>query len=71
MHGFIAQEVKAAMDSVGNTTFTGWWDDTGDGEGVGLTDFIMPLVKAIQELSAEVEQLKSKAHDKCDNNKEE
>ena len=29
------------------------------------------LINAVQELSAEVEQLKSKAHDKCDNNKEE
>ena len=28
------------------------------------------IIKAIQELSAEVEQLKSKAHDKCDNNGE-
>ena len=64
MHGFIAQDVKSAMDSVGNTTFTGWWEDTGDGEGVGLTDFIMPLVKAIQELSAEVEQLKKQLKEK-------
>jgi len=28
------------------------------------------IIKAIQELSAEVEQLKQKAHDKCDNNGE-
>ena len=59
-HGFIAQDVKAAMDKIGNTTFHGWWEDTGDGQGVGQADFIMPLVKAVQELSAEVEALKSK-----------
>ena len=26
IHGLIAQEVKAAMDAVGNTTFNGWED---------------------------------------------
>ena len=65
-HSFIAQDVKAAMDKVGNTTFNGWSPDTGDGQEVGLTDFITPLVKAVQELSAEVEQLKQQAHEKCD-----
>ena len=32
---------------------------------------MMPMaIKAIQELSAQVEELKSKSHDKCDNNEE-
>ena len=33
-------------------------------------NFTWYLINAVQELSAEVEQLKSKAHDKCDNNGE-
>ena len=28
---------------------------------------VTPLIKAVQELSAEVEQLKQQAHDKCEN----
>jgi len=28
---------------------------------------VTPLIKAIQELSAEVEQLKQQAHEKCEN----
>ena len=74
--GFKAQDVIALEESVGHIL-----DDktnlvarrTSDGKQYQLQyeKFVPILVKAIQELSAEVEQLKSKAHDKCDNNKEE
>ena len=57
-HGFIAQDVKEAMDKVGNTTFNGW-EESQDGQAVSREMFITPLVKAIQELSATVEVLKS------------
>jgi hypothetical protein len=61
-HGFIAQEVKAVIDK---------HDDIKDGQNIWKTGddevqkiakggLIPMLVKAIQELSAEVEQLKSK-----------
>ena len=69
-HGLIAQEVKAALDEVGVDTFGGWLEGIDDVQRVAPADFIYPLINAIQELSAEVEQLKSKAHDKCDNNEE-
>ena len=59
VHGFIAQEVKAAMDKVGNTTFNGW-EDTIDGQAVKREMFVMPLIKAVQELSQQVEDLKKK-----------
>ncbi len=36
-------------------------------KGVSYTETIPVLLKAIQELSAEVEQLKQQAHDKCEN----
>jgi hypothetical protein len=59
IHGLIAQEVKVAMDKVGNTTFNGW-EDTIDGQAVSREMFITPLIKAVQELSQQVEDLKAK-----------
>ena len=56
IHGLIAQEVKAAMDKVGNSTFNGW-EDTVDGQAVSREMFITPLIKAVQELSAKVKAL--------------
>ena len=60
MHGFIAQEVKAAMDKVGNTTFAGWKIDETDGvtQRTSREMFVMPLIRAVQELSAQVTTLK-------------
>ena len=60
IHGFIAQEVKEAMDKVGCDTFGGW-DVNPDGrQGVSFEAFVMPLVKAVQELSAKVAELEDK-----------
>jgi len=72
-HGFVAQEVKEVIDRYDlKEGFDMWTEDDADGrQRVGESALIPMLVKSIQELSAEVEQLKSKAHDKCDNNKEE
>jgi hypothetical protein len=61
-HGFIAQEVKAAIDSAGSDVASGFklWDERPDGsQEVGEAALIPMLVKAIQELSAEIETLKS------------
>ena len=58
IHGLIAQEVKAAMDKVGNSTFNGW-EDTVDGQAVSREMFITPLIKAVQELSAKVTTLET------------
>lgn len=59
IHGFVAQEVKAALDAEGCSTFNGW-DQGDDGiQAISREMFISPLVKAIQELSAQVEQLKA------------
>ena len=59
-HGFIAQEVKQAIDKHGfKDGFDMWSEDPKDGrQRVGETALIPMLVKAIQELSAEVEKLK-------------
>ena len=60
MYGFVAQEVKAAMDTHNITDFEGWSqiNDGGDNlQGISYEMFVMPLVKAIQELSAKNEAL--------------
>jgi len=57
MYGLIAQEVKASLDKHNITDFGGW-DQMGNGvQAVGQSMFVYPLIKAIQELSAQVEEL--------------
>ena len=59
MHGLIAQEVKAALDAEGVSTFNGW-DVGSDGvQSISREMFISPLIKAVQELTAQVETLKA------------
>ena len=67
-HGFVAQEVKEVIDRYDlKEGFDMWREDEIDGrQRVGESALMPMMVKAVQELSAEVEQLKSKAHDKCD-----
>ena len=60
MYGFIAQEVKSAMDKHGITDFAGWTEDKNGEQGISYEMFVMPLVKSIQELSAENTALKAR-----------
>lgn len=61
-YGLIAQEVKTTLDSLGISTndFAGYIDPsaTGDEGDLGLrySEFIAPLIKAVQELSAKVDE---------------
>lgn len=61
--GLISQEVKAAMDESG-VDFGGWVlsdkSDPNSQQALRYDEFIAPLIKAVQELSAEVTALKSK-----------
>jgi hypothetical protein len=58
-HGLIAQEVKAALDAEGVDTFAGW-DEGSDGiQAISREMFISPLIKAIQELKAELDTVKA------------
>lgn len=61
-HGFIAQEVKALIDNAGSD-FGGFQDHSikggDDVQSLGYDEFIAPLVKSVQELKAEIDQLKS------------
>jgi len=63
MYGFIAQEVKAAMDTHNITDFAGWHqleEDVDNMQGISYEMFVMPLVKAVQELSAKNDALEAR-----------
>jgi hypothetical protein len=57
--GLIAQEVKATLDKYGHENFKGWGEDKHGVQEIYLEQFIVPLIKAVQELSEEVENLKA------------
>ncbi len=58
-HGLIAQEVKQALDNAGVDSFEGW-DELPDGtQQISREMFVIPLIKAMQELTQQVEILKS------------
>jgi len=59
MHGFIAQEVKAALDTAGVSDFGGWKEDQYGVQQVSREMFVIPLVKAVQELSTQVTALQA------------
>ena len=61
--GFLAQDVKAAVDDAG-VDFGGWIltdkDDPDSAQGLRYDQFIAPLTKALQEALAEIDVLKAK-----------
>lgn len=59
-YGLLAQDVKATLDQLGKTPmdFAGWCSDVVDGvenQGLRYTEFIAPLIRAVQELKAQVD----------------
>lgn len=66
-YGLIAQEVKTTLDSLSVNTqdFAGYVDPsvTNDDDsgplGLRYSEFIAPIIKAIQELKEEIEKLKT------------
>ena len=58
MHGIIAQEVKSALDKQNVDNFGGWKEDNDGSQRIAQDMFIYPLIKAMQELSAQVDTLK-------------
>ena len=63
-YGLIAQEVKSVLDASGVADFGGWLiSDVNDLEGtqaLRYEEFISPLIKAVQELTARVKLLEEK-----------
>jgi len=62
-YGFVAQEVKEAMDSVGHSEFPVWKENRDGMQELGETELITPLVKAVQELSLENKELKDELNE--------
>ena len=60
IHNMIAQDVKQALDEVGCDTFWGWKERKDGSQSLSREMFITPLIKAVQELSAKVEELEAK-----------
>ncbi|MEO7045020.1 MAG: tail fiber domain-containing protein, partial [Ferruginibacter sp.] len=62
--GFVAQDVEAAAKKI-NYDFSGLYKPQNEQDAYGLSyeDFVVPLVKSIQELQAENEALKKKLDD--------
>ena len=60
-YGIIAQEVQEVLKESGNEDFAGI-TDKGDYLGADYVQFIAPLIKAVQELSAKVEELENKCN---------
>lgn len=62
-YGLIAQEVKEVIDKFNITNFAGWKladkDNPESTQMLVYTEFIPPMIKAIQELSARVEALEA------------
>ena len=55
--GLLAQEVKATLDKLGISNFKGWGEDKYGVQEIHLEEFVVPLIKAVQELSKRVEDL--------------
>ena len=64
--GLVAQEVKEAFEQSGFSTdeYSGWGiadkEDPNSQQNISLDEFVGILLKAVQELSAKVEELESK-----------
>jgi len=64
MYGLMAQEVKAAMDKHGFEHFAGWNVRESDGlQGVSTESFVLPLINAVKELSAQIESMKAEIYE--------
>ena len=57
--GLIAQEVKATIDELG-VGFSGWSEGINTKQTLAYGKLVMPLIKAVQELSAKVAALENK-----------
>ena len=67
-HGFIAQEIKIALDKHSEDVMeaNGIWREDPDGTQEVAKGNMMPMaIRAIQELSAKVEELESQPKCKC------
>lgn len=58
--GLLAQEVKATMDAQGIADFGGYvYDKESDQYGIRYSEFVAPLIRAVQELTQRVMELEN------------
>jgi Chaperone of endosialidase len=57
-YGLIAQQVKAASDTITEDDFAGWVHTEDDVQMLRYDEFIAPLIKAVQELSEQNRELR-------------
>ena len=60
MYGMLAQDVKEAMDKYDNPEFTGWNEKSDGSQNISREMFVIPLIKAVQELSQKNEALEKR-----------
>jgi len=58
LYGMIAQDVEKALDKVGHKNFGGWSEEKDGSQRLAQGMFVYPLINAVKELSATVEELK-------------
>ena len=63
LYGMIAQDVEKALDKVGHKNFGGWSQAEDGSQHLAQGMFIYPLINAVKELSAQVEELKAKLNE--------
>jgi hypothetical protein len=63
MHGMLAQEVKQALDKEGVNTFGGWSEDDDGMQNVSREMFVIPLIKAVQQLSEKCDSLQNEINE--------
>lgn len=57
-NGLLAQEVKAVMDAQG-VEFSGWTEQANGLQRIQYERLVLPLIKAVQELTARIEELEN------------
>ena len=60
LYGMIAQDVEKALQKVGNENFCGWSKEEDGQQRLSQEMFIYPLINAVKELSAKVDELENK-----------
>ena len=63
MHGMLAQEVKQALDKEGVNTFGGWSEDDDGMQNISREMFVIPLIKAVQQLSEKCDSLQNEINE--------
>jgi len=59
IHGFIAQEIKEALNQEGCETFGGWSVGPDGRQRISFEALVMPLVNAVKQLSDKVQELEN------------